>query len=102
MDGVCICRTGKAGEISDLLAALANEQRLMVVALLREVGEMSVGDMASNLGVNRAALSRHLARLRDLSLVTTHRRGNRVFYALDHEHAPRLLHVVDILMNSGK
>lgn len=102
MDGVCVCKTGKAEEISELLAALANEQRLMVVALLREVGEMNVGDMAVHLGVNRAGLSRHLSRLRKLSVVTTHRRANRIYYALDHENAPRLLHVIDILMHSGK
>lgn len=102
MDGQCICKTGKAAEISELLAALANEQRLVAIALLREVGEMSVGDMADQLGVNRAALSRNLARLRELSVVTARPRANRVYYALDPCNAPRLLEVVDILMRNGK
>lgn len=83
----CLCKTGMAGEVSRLLGALANDQRLMVIALLSEVEEMHVNDMVARLNVNRVSLSRHLARLRNLGAVTTRRHHNRVYYALNPGHA---------------
>lgn len=94
--GACLCRTNMAGEVSELLGALANEQRLMVVALLREAGEMHVNDLAANLGVQRASLSRHLARLRELAVVTTRRHHNRIYYALNHKKAEQIVDALGI------
>lgn len=87
----CLCHTQMAGEVSQLLGGLANEQRLLVVALLREVDEMHVNDIVTRLGVNRIVLSRHLGRLRELDVVSTRRHHNRIYYALNHEKAGRIV-----------
>ena len=89
--GICLCHPQMAREVTQLLGALANMQRLMVVALLREVDEMHVSDMAGKLGVNRASLSRHLGHLRELAVVTTRRHHNRVYYTLDHDKAAQIV-----------
>ncbi len=69
----------KAEEAARLLAALANAKRLMALCHLVQ-GEKSVGDLAELVGLAPAALSQHLARMRDLRLVETRRDGQTIFY----------------------
>lgn len=90
-----------AGEVSKLLGALANEQRLMIVALLRETGEMHVKEIAQQLGVQRSSLSRHLSRLRELAVVRTRRNHNRVYYSLDHDKAARIITALGLVLAPG-
>lgn len=71
----------KAAEATRLLAALANPKRLMALCHLLQ-GEKSVGDLAEIVGLTPAALSQHLARMRDLRLVETRRDGQTIFYRL--------------------
>ncbi len=87
----CLCRHNMAGEVSHLLGGLAHYQRLMVVALLHDGAELHVNEMVEQLGVNRAALSRHLAKLRALKVVTTRRHRNRIYYALAHDKAATIV-----------
>ena len=53
-----------AGRASDLLKALANDKRLMILCLLVE-GERSVGELNARLDLSQPALSQHLKVLRD-------------------------------------
>ena len=71
----------KAEEAARVLAALANAKRLMALCHLVQ-GEKSVGDLADLVGLAPAALSQHLARMRDLRLVETRRDGQTIFYRL--------------------
>ena len=64
-----------------MLAALANAKRLVALCQLVE-GEKSAGDLAALVGLTPAALSQHLARMRDLRLVETRRDGRTIFYRL--------------------
>ncbi len=96
---LCLCQTQRADEVSALLGALANQQRLMVVALLLESGEMHVNDIVDQLGGSRTALSRHLARLRELSVVTTRRHHNRIYYTLNHDKAARIVNALGIALD---
>ena len=50
----------KAGEVSNLLKAMGNARRLMVLCKLVEHGEMTVGDLAREVGLSQSALSQHL------------------------------------------
>ena len=94
----CLCRSNMAEEASDLLGELANTERLMVVALLHETGEMNVSEMVEALGASRASLSRQLGRLRDLGIVTTRRIHNRVYYRLSHPKAAKLITVLGTVL----
>ncbi|HXA29006.1 MAG TPA: metalloregulator ArsR/SmtB family transcription factor [Candidatus Angelobacter sp.] len=69
---------------------LGDGTRLRVVwALLH--GEYSVGQLAELVGVQPAAVSQHLAKLRLTRLVRTRREGTRIFYAAEDVHVVQLL-----------
>lgn len=70
-----------AGDAAQLLKALANEKRLMILCLLAE-GERSVGELNGRLDLSQSALSQHLAVLREDGLVTTRREAQAIFYGL--------------------
>lgn len=68
-------------EAARLLTTLANAKRLMALCHLLE-GEKAVGQLAELVGLAPAALSQHLAKLRDLRLVATRREGQTIHYRL--------------------
>jgi len=70
-----------AGEASELLKALANEQRLLILCHLSE-GELAVGELLERLALGQSALSQHLAKLREAELVQTRREAQAVYYRL--------------------
>lgn len=71
----------KAEEASDLLTAMANAKRLLVLCNLLG-GDKSVGELAEIVGLSSAALSQHLGKMRALKLVTTRRDGQTIYYQL--------------------
>lgn len=71
----------KAEDAARMLSTLANAKRLMALCHLLE-GEKSVGRLAELVGLAPAALSQHLARMRDLRLVETRRDGQTIHYRL--------------------
>ena len=82
-----------AGRASDLLKALANDKRLMILCLLVE-RERSVGELNGLLDLSQSALSQHLAMLREENLVSTRRDGQTIHYALVDGPALRILQVL--------
>ena len=90
-----------ASEAAQLLKALGNEKRLMILCLLAE-GERSVGELNALLELSQSALSQHLAILRDERLVLTRREAQSVFYSLMPGAAFVLIHTLhDIYCGSG-
>ena len=79
-----------AREASELLAAMANEKRLMILCHLLD-GEISVNELADLVGMNQSALSQQLAKLRALKLVETRREAQQVHYRLASEEVSRVL-----------
>lgn len=82
-----------ADEAAQLLKALANEKRLLVLCLLAE-GERSVGDLNALLDLSQSALSQHLAVLRDEGLVATRRDAQSILYSLAPGPAFALIHTL--------
>ncbi len=72
----------KAGKVANLLGVLANDRRLLIVCKLVEAGEMTVGDLAQEIELSQSALSQHLARLRDESVVTFRRESQTLWYRI--------------------
>ena len=70
-----------ASSAAQLLKALANEKRLMILCLLAE-GEHSVGEINALLDLSQSALSQHLAVLREEALVNTRREAQTIYYSL--------------------
>jgi DNA-binding transcriptional ArsR family regulator len=81
----------KAEEVAELLAAMANSRRLLVLCYLTANGETSVGDLAAAVNLSQSALSQHLARMRGLDLVATRRDGQTIYYRLASDKVKTLL-----------
>ena len=71
---------------------LGDPTRLRMVMALSG-GEMCVCDLAAFLGFSDSAVSHHLRRLKDLSLVRSRRDGQVLYYRLDDDHVAELLHI---------
>lgn len=79
-----------AGDAAQLLRALANDKRLMLLCLLVE-GERTVSELNAKVALSQSALSQHLAVLRNDGLVTTRREGQTIHYALAEGPARRII-----------
>lgn len=81
----------KAGAVSNLLKAMANGRRLMVLCKLAEHGELTVGDLAREVALSQSALSQHLAKMRDENLVSFRRESQTVWYRIADPRTATLL-----------
>ena len=60
--------TSRSEEVADLLKAMANSHRLLILCELNN-GERSVSELEAVVPLSQSALSQHLAKLRELSLI---------------------------------
>ncbi len=74
-----------------LLRAVGNEHRLLVLCLLIEHGEMSVGILNEYVDLSQSALSQHLAKMREEGLVTFRREAQTLHYRIDNPDVARLV-----------
>ena len=72
------------------LKLLADETRLRLIWNLLH-GEHAVNDLADHLAMQPAAISHHLAKLRQAGAVTTRRDGNRIYYQARDDHVEALV-----------
>nr|WP_298415568.1 metalloregulator ArsR/SmtB family transcription factor [uncultured Halomonas sp.] len=77
---------GSVVEATNLLKAMANENRLRILCLLDET-ELSVSELNSRLVLSQSALSQHLAILRREGLVNTRRSSQTIYYSLQGDEA---------------
>lgn len=82
-----------AAEAEELLKALANRHRLMILCQLVD-RERSVGELAELLELRDSTVSQHLALLRKDGLVSTRRDGQTIWYAISSEPAAKLLEII--------
>ena len=80
-----------AAKAAQWLHALANEYRLLVLCLLLEAGEMSVGELQAQIALSQSALSQHLARMREEGLITFRREAQTLYYRIDHPEVAQLI-----------
>lgn len=71
----------KARHVADLLKAMSNPSRLVILCQLAE-GERSVGELEEEVGLSQSGISQHLAVLRREHVVVTRREKQTVFYSL--------------------
>lgn len=81
---------GQAAQAEEMLKAMANRHRLMILCQLNG-SEASVGELAAMLGVRDSTVSQHLALLRKDGLVATRREGQTIWYSLASEPVRRLV-----------
>lgn len=82
-----------AGEVSEFLKILANENRLMLLCTLLE-GEKSVSELNKQVDISASALSQHLAWLREAKLVSTRRESQTIYYQLADQRVMEVMMVL--------
>ena len=85
--------TGRVGDATALLKALAHDGRLMILCHLT-TGERSVGELEALLHQRQPTVSQQLARLREDGLVTSRADGKARLYRIAD---PRAARVVELL-----
>lgn len=84
----------QAKQASEFLRTLGNEHRLLVLCLLIEHGEMSVGQILNHTTLSQSALSQHLAKMRDEGLISYRRQSQTLYYTLCDDKAARIIIVL--------
>ena len=80
-----------AGQAAALLRAVGNENRLLVLCLLIEHGELSVGGLLERIPLSQSALSQHLARMREEGLVAYRRESQTLHYRIANPDVQKLV-----------
>ena len=86
----------QAGKAHLLLAAMANETRLLILCQLID-NERSVGEIAKLLDARQSTISQHLALLRKDGFVQARREGQTQFYSLTGDDARSVLETLHAL-----
>ena len=86
----------QAGKAQRLLAAMANEKRLMILCQLID-GERSVNQLADLLNTRQSTISQHLALLRKDGFVQARREGQTQYYSLTGDEARSILETLHSL-----
>ena len=73
-------------QLSNTLALAGNEVRLKIAYLLEQENELCPCDLADILGISIPAVSQHLRKLKDGSIVETRREGQTIYYSLTQEN----------------
>jgi ArsR family transcriptional regulator, virulence genes transcriptional regulator len=82
-----------AREAANLLKAMANEHRLMIMCCLMEK-ELCVGELNERVPLSQSALSQHLASLREAGLVSTRKESQTVYYQVNGTAASKIIAVL--------
>lgn len=80
----------QASKASNLLNAMSNDKRLMILCQLID-GERTVNDLAKLLDTRQSTISQHLALLRRDGLVQPRREGQAQYYSLAGDEARSIL-----------
>lgn len=79
-----------ADQASELLKALSNRHRLLIICQLID-GERSVGELAQFLNLRDSTVSQHLALLRKDGLVAARRDAQTIYYSIVSDPAREVL-----------
>lgn len=83
-----------------LLKAMANSQRLVILQLLARHPEgLTASELMIHTGLGQSALSQHLGRLRDASLVARSRQPGKLSFKLS---SPLVLPLLEVLARSQR
>lgn len=81
----------RAPTTSDVFNAIAEPRRRQIVELLARRGPLAVGALVAALGLPQPAVSKHLAVLHEVGLVSANRDGRQRIYQLE-AHELRAVH----------
>ena len=82
-----------------LFAAMSHDLRLRTLMLLEQHGELCVCELTHVFDVSQPKISRHLALLRDLGIVSDRREGLWIYYRLNDEIPDWAVQVIKDTLN---
>ncbi len=77
-------------QLGNILSLAGNEVRLKILYLLEEENELCPCDLSDILGMSVPAISQHLRKMKDGSIVEARKVGQTIFYSLRSEHLKTL------------
>ncbi|MCL6329266.1 transcriptional regulator [Pectobacterium carotovorum subsp. carotovorum] len=80
-----------AAKAAAMLRAIGNENRLLVLCLLIEHGEMSVGTLLEHIPLSQSALSQHLAKMREERLISYRRESQTLYYRIENQDVEKIV-----------
>ena len=80
-----------ADQAAALLQAVGNPKCLVILCLLIQQGEMSVGALNEMVALSPSALSQHLARMRQEGLVSYRREAQTLYYRIEDPNVAKLI-----------
>lgn len=88
----------RVSDLSDLFKALSDPIRLQIVVALRDAADqVCVCDCTAAFDVSQPTMSHHLAKLRDVGLLTGTRQGTWMYYQLRSDLPATARRVIDAL-----
>lgn len=91
----------RAPDVAAQLKLLSNPNRLLIICRLLD-GEMSVGDIETELEIRQPTLSRELGHLRDAGIITPRRQSKVVFYSVTNDPMRRLIEAICETTSGGR
>lgn len=68
---------------NDAFKALADPSRRLILARLRQEGELTAGELAEQFEMTKPTMSHHFAVLKEAGLVKSRRDGQQIIYSLN-------------------
>jgi DNA-binding transcriptional ArsR family regulator len=91
-----------AARAAAMLRAVGNEHRMLVLCLLIDQGEMTVGELLQHVPLSQSALSQHLAKMREEGLVTFRREAQALYYRIDDPKVEQLMATLKAMFCPGR
>lgn len=84
---------------ADILKALAHPTRLNIIESLRN-GERCVCEIIDHVNIEQSNVSQHLAVLKKLDILTSHKDGLKVIYRVKHQEIFQILNLLESLISN--
>lgn len=79
---------------AEMLKAISHPVRLCLTQKLCEYESCNVSFLIDCMGVSQSSISQHLAKLRDIGIISYHKDGQNVNYYLKNEEIRELIHLL--------
>ncbi len=80
-----------AAKVSDILKAIGNDKRILLLCKIVESGEIAAGSLVGVANLSQSAMSQHLSKLRQKGIITYRREGQTLLYRLADENIKELI-----------
>ena len=81
------------------MSVLKNPINVRIIFLLEKEQELCVTDVYTKLNFSQVCASFYLRKLRNLKIIDSERRGQKIFYSVNAERFARIIEAINLLNN---